>query len=162
MKNMKKFIFAMSLVISMIGTLSAQNNEKAIGIRFGFGGEISYQQPLGKDSRLELDLGYNQFGFNAASSPSWGFGINGIYQWVKDLSALSTGFNWYYGFGGTLLTHSSFFGVGVLGQIGIEYNFNIPFQLSLDYRPGIFLIPGTDNLLRPYAEGFCLAARYRF
>jgi len=159
---MKKMFFTLALAVSLVGTLSAQVNNNAIGLRMGYGYEISFQHYLGDANRLELDLGGNAFGTNASGYVSWGVAINGIYQWVWDLSVLSPGFNWYAGFGGALLTHSSHFGVGVLGQIGIEYNFNIPLQLSLDYRPGIYIIPGTDRVLRESLEGICLSARYRF
>ena len=172
---MKKMFFTLALAVSLVGTLSAQVNNNAIGLRMGYGYEISFQHYLGDANRLELDLGGNAFGTNASGYVSWGVAINGIYQWVWDLSVLSPGFNWYAGFGGALLTHSSHFGVGILGQAGIEYNFNIslqqigiesnnnmPLQLSLDYRPGIYIIPGTDRVLRESLEGICLSARYRF
>lgn len=159
---MKRIIFTLALTVSLLGALSAQEKQNAIGLRMGYGYEISFQHYLGDANRLELDLGGNAFGTNAEGYVSWGVAINGIYQWVRDLSVLYPGFNWYAGFGGALLTHSSHFGVGVLGQIGIEYDFKAPFQLSLDYRPALYLIPGTDRVLRASLEGICLSARYRF
>jgi hypothetical protein len=153
MKNMKKFIFALALGLSIISALNAQKMGKAIGLRFGYGGEISYQQPLGNANRLELDLGLN----------AYGFGLNGVYQWVWDLSSLADGFNWYAGIGAGVGTYNYYLGtnhlnVGILGQIGMEYNFNIPLQLSLDYRPGFYFLNG----FYPSYDGICLAARYRF
>lgn len=146
---MKKFIITLALVVSFAGALSAQVDGKAIGLRFNYGGaEISYQHPLGNANRVELDLGLN----------SWGLGLNGIYHWVWDLSALADGFNWYAGVGAGVGIHNSFFGVGVLGQIGIEYKFNIPLQLSLDYRPGIYVLPAFHGSY----DGVCLSARYCF
>jgi hypothetical protein len=165
---MKRMFLALALVASMFGALNAQVKEnvqvkeKAIGLRFAFGAELSYLHPLGKDHRLEFDLGYNSFGHNLAGHTSWGTSLSGIYQWVWDLSDLADGFNWYAGAGGAILTHSSFFGTGVLGQVGIEYNFKFPLQLSVDYRPAIYLIPGTDNVTRSSFTGACLSARYRF
>ncbi|MDD5185178.1 MAG: hypothetical protein PHS84_07970 [Paludibacter sp.] len=153
---MKRLIFTLALAVSLVGALSAQVDGKAIGLRFGGfagdGAEVSYQQPLGNANRLELDLGLNHYGF----------GLSGVYQWVWDLSSLSDGFNWYAGVGANIGSYnyysSSPLNVGVLGQIGIEYNFNIPLQLSLDYRPGIFLLNG----FYPVYDGICLSARYRF
>jgi hypothetical protein len=45
------------------------------------------------------------------------------------------------------------------GQIGLEYNFNIPLQLSLDYRPGFYLVPAGHG---GAWEGAALGIRYRF
>lgn len=159
---MKKIIVALALMVSMIGAVSAQVEGKAIGIRFGYGGEISYQHPMGDANRLEFDLGYNYFGTNKVGVVSEGLSLNGVYQWVWDLSELADGFNWYAGFGGAVISHSTFFGVGALGQVGIEYNFNIPLQLSLDARPAFYILPGTDKALRPSYYSACLSARYRF
>ena len=159
---MKKVIFTLALVVSMVGAMSAQTTDKAIGVRFGggfgYGAELSYQQPLSAANRLELDLGVSR----------WGFGLSGIYQWVWDLSDLAPGFNWYAGVGAGIGSYNfdyvdnrngnSDLSLGLLGQIGIEYNFEIPLQLSLDYRPGIYFIPSYYSSL----DGICLAARYKF
>lgn len=154
---MKKFILSLALVVSMVGALSAQVDSKAIGVRFGgfygSGGEITYQHPLGNANRVEVDLGVNHYGF----------GLSGVYQWVWDLSDLADGFNWYAGVGGALGSYDfkdndHAFGLGVLGQVGIEYNFNIPLQLSLDYRPGLYIMPSYKGIY----DGICLSARYKF
>jgi hypothetical protein len=152
-KNMiKKFFLTLALSLSLVGALQAQSIGKAIGVRFGYGGEISYQQPLGNANRLELDLGLNYYGF----------GLNGIYQWVWNLSSLAEGFNWYAGIGAGVGSYNYYSGsplnIALLGQVGIEYNFNIPLQLSLDYRPGFYLLNG----FYPTYDGICLGARYRF
>lgn len=155
---MRKIILALTLAVSMFGIVNAQVEGKAIGLRFGGadanGAEISYQHPLGDANRLELDLGVN----------GWGFGLNGVYQWVWDLSDLADGFNWYAGVGAGLGNYKfktngdNELGVGILGQIGIEYNFDIPLQLSFDYRPGIYVVPHYNGSY----DGICLSARYRF
>ncbi len=150
---MKKILCVLVVVLSISSAVNAQVDGKAIGVRFGYGGEVSYQHPLGNANRLELDLGVN----------SWGLSLNGVYQWVWDLSDLAEGFNWYAGVGGALGIHdSSYFGVGVLGQVGIEYNFNIPLQVSVDYRPGLYFAPKASNIFHPGYDGVCLAARYKF
>jgi hypothetical protein len=159
---MKKIILTLTLIVSFVGALSAQVDSKAIGLRlgsgFGYGAEVSYQQPLGKANRLELDLGVN----------SWGFGLNGIYQWVWNLSDLADGFNWYAGVGAGIGSYNFNYvsnnndvkniSFGVLGQVGIEYKFEIPLTISLDYRPGIYIVPSFNGSY----DGICLGARYRF
>ncbi len=155
---MKKIILLLIFTVSLVSALNAQVDNKAIGIRFGgftgYGAELSYQQPLGNVNRLELDLGWNYYGF----------GLSGVYQWVWNISESSPGFKWYAGVGAGLGSYHysspliNSLGIGILGQIGIEYNFNIPLQLSLDYRPGIYIIPAFWGSY----DGICLSARYRF
>lgn len=153
---MKKVFLTLALIVSGICAVNAQGEDKAIGLRLGYGGEISYQQSLGSANRIELDLGINNYGF----------GLSGIYQWVWDLSALSDGFNWYAGVGANLGSFdydttnntNGKLNIGALGQIGIEYNFDIPLQLSLDYRPGIYFLDGVHSSY----DGICLSARYKF
>lgn len=145
---MKKIILTFVLSMVMVCAANAQVDGKAIGVRFGLGGELSYQHPLGSANRLEADLGIS----------NWGVGLTGIYQWVWDLSTLADGFNWYAGVGGTLGLANKNFGLGVVGQVGIEYNFNIPLQLSLDYRPALYVLPAVYGGY----DGVCLAVRYKF
>jgi hypothetical protein len=123
-------------------TMNAQDISKnALGLRLGdndgFGGEISYQRALSENNRLEVDLGWRD-GKNYD-----GFKLAGLYQWVWNIDA---GFKWYAGVGGGLGSYSFNNNNGndftdtfafAAGDIGIEYNFNIPLLLSLDFRPEI-------------------------
>ena len=136
---MKK-LFLIALIFIGFTTLSnAQTiSENAIGLRLGdsdgMGAEVSYQHALGENNRLELDLGWrNGNDYDA-------FKLTGLYQWVF---LLDGSFNWYVGAGGGLasfdgknnLNNDSQTSIFVAGDIGIEYNFDIPLQLSLDMRP---------------------------
>lgn len=150
---MRKIVFAIALLATVFCTTNAQVDGNAIGVRFGYGGEISYQHALGSSNRLELDLGTSHWGNNV-----WGLNATGIYQWVWDLSGLADGFNWYAGVGGSVGSVGSSLGLGVVGQVGIEYNFNIPLQLSLDYRPVFYILPNVGGGY----DGICLAVRYKF
>lgn len=148
------------LILVLFAVLSSAilvaQTEKAIGVRFGSGGEISYQHPLGENNRIELDLG------QAHES----FGLSGIYHWVQDLSELTEGMSWYYGpgasigFSNSAPGYPSAFALGVVGQIGMEYKFDFPLQLSIDYRPAFYLIRNSGT--GPSYNEFCLSARYRF
>lgn len=137
---MKRIILSLALVMSIYGTLSAQANGKAIGVRGGFGGEISFQSALSGNNRFELDLGLNSWDNNSGYA---GFGLTGIYQWVWDLDQLAPGFKWYLGVGPQLGSWSSGLALAAVGQIGLEYNFRIPIQLSLDYRPSWYILPNS-------------------
>jgi len=152
---MKKMILTLVLTASIIGALSAQKN--AIGLRFGNGGEISFQTALGSANRLELDLGLNSWNNNSNYS---GFGLTGVYQWVF---GLGSGFNWYAGLGPQIgswnSNNYSGFALGIVGQVGLEYNFKVPLQLSLDYRPGWYVAPSNYGGIY---DGVALGLRYKF
>lgn len=155
---MKKIILTLALAMSMFGAVNAQVDGKAIGLRFGGVGELSYQHPFSDSHRAELDLGFG----------AWRVGLTGIYHWVFDLSTVADGLNWYVGPGaavglyyGTYYSNSGLY-AGIAGQVGIEYNFDtLPLQLSLDYRPVIYLVRPAFTP-SGYYEGICLGVRYKF
>jgi hypothetical protein len=138
---MKKLLLLSLALIGFAFTTSAQSiSDNAIGLRLGdsdgLGAEISYQRKLSEDNRLELDLGWRD------SNDYDGFKLAGLYQWVMPLDG---SFNWYCGAGGGIASYSvntpgrdvtdTF--VFAAGDIGIEYSFEIPLMLSLDFRPEI-------------------------
>ena len=162
---MKKVISILTCLTALAGALNAQQFNKAIGLRLGYDAqEFSYQQSLGDTHRLELTFGVNTFGYNQAGKLCRGAGFNGIYQWVNDLSTLSAGVKWYLGLGAAVLDHGSLsagkYGAGAMGQIGVEYNFDSTWLLSLDYRPGFYWLPGSGNIYRFSWNTPCLAIRY--
>ena len=148
---MKRIIVGLSLIIGSIYTTSAQQvADNAIGLRFGggngVGGEISYQKALGENNRLEVNLGLaNEF---------TNFKATGLYEWVWNIEEQ---FNWYAGFGGGIVSAN---GTGIYGAgvIGVEYDFNAPVLLSIDYRPEIGIAGGLDGLNSDIA----LSVRYQF
>jgi hypothetical protein len=140
---MKKIIVSSIIVLIASVSMYAQDISKnALGLRIGdndgFGGELTYQARLSTANRLELDLGWRN-GNNYD-----GFKIAGLYQWVMPIE---NQFNWYVGLGGGVGSYGyndnninngndytdTF--VFVAGDIGIEYNFDIPLLISLDFRP---------------------------
>ncbi|WP_370479617.1 hypothetical protein [Tamlana flava] len=155
------------LSITLLGFTFASNaqdiSDNAIGLRLGdsdgFGAEISYQRALGENNRLELDLGLR------SGNGYDGYKLAGIYQWVWILEG---NFNWYAGVGGGLGSYSfdnvppgfddSETFAFVAGDIGIEYNFDIPLQLSIDARPELGFGDYRDDLDFDIALGI----RYRF
>ena len=163
---MKKLFLLSIAVFGFTFASNAQDiSDNAIGLRLGdsdgFGAEISYQRALGENNRLELDLGWRD-GNNYD-----GFKLAGLYQWVMPLDG---NFNWYAGVGGGLGSFSANVPGGnditdtflfAAGDIGIEYNFDIPLQLSLDARPEIGF---GDDLYNNNDLDFdiALSIRYRF
>ena len=138
---MKKIILSALMLLGLAFTAQSQEISKhALGLRLGdnngFGGEVSYQLGLNQKNRLEFDLGWrNSRDVDAVKGVA-------LYQWVWNIEG---GFNWYAGVGGGLgswsYDHNNFDESGtfifVAGDIGIEYNFDIPLLISLDFRPEI-------------------------
>ena len=132
---MKTFFASIITMIAFTFSVNAQEISKnAIGLRLGdndgFGGEISYQRYLTENNRLEFDLGWRD------SNNVDAFKLVGLYQWVFKLDG---NFNWYVGAGAGVGSFDAgevdgTFGL-VAGDVGIEYNFDIPLLLSLDFRP---------------------------
>lgn len=146
-------------------SIQAQDISKnALGLRIGdsngFGAEVSYQRALNANKRLEFDLGWRD------SKDYDGFKLAALHQWVWNIE---DGFNWYAGVGGGLGSfssngsennHTDTF-VFAAGDIGIEYNFNIPLLISLDFRPEI----GFGNELYDNNDldfDIALGIRYQF
>jgi len=130
----KLFLLAIAVVGFSAMSMAQEISKNAIGLRIGdndgLGAEISYQHALGESNRLEIDLGFR------SSNSVDAIKLAGLYQWVWNIDG---NFNWYAGLGGGLASYSagdfdetSLFGAG---DIGIEYNFDVPLLVSLDFRP---------------------------
>ncbi len=163
---MKKNILLASMLFGIAIGAQAQNFSKnAIGLRLGsndgFGTEISYQTRLSSMNRLELDLGFRN------NDNEDNLKLAGIYQWVWNLDG---GLNWYAGVGGGVgswryndnngIDDNGTFAF-VAGDLGIEYNFDFPLQLSLDIRPELYFTSDSyveDN----FGPDVALGIRYTF
>lgn len=164
---MKKIIFSFLFFAGMISFVQAQQiSPNALGLRLGdsdgFGAEISYQRSLGGSNRLEADLGWRD-------SNDWdAFKLTGLYQWVMPLDG---NFHWYVGAGGGIGSYNydndfplndgdddSGTFIFAAGDIGIEYDFEIPLLLSLDFRPEI----GFGDFNNDLDFDIALGIRYQF
>jgi hypothetical protein len=163
---MKKLLLSAFMLAGLAFSTNAQDRN-ALGLRLGdndgFGGEVSYQRLLGDNNRLELDLGWRDSKHYDALK------LTALYQWVWNIEG---GFNWYAGVGGGVGTwefdhvapgydgdDSGTF-LFAAGDIGIEYNFDIPLQLSLDFRPEIYF--GDDFREDDFGPDIALGIRFKF
>jgi hypothetical protein len=157
---MKKLAILSILFFGYV-TTAQEISDHAIGLRIGgnngFGTEISYQLGLSNTNRLELDLGWKD------SDDFDAYKLTGLYQWVWNIDG---GFNWYAGAGGGLGSWNSNIGATndgfyafVAGDVGIEYDFDFPLLLSLDFRPEIGFVKGFNNDLD---FDLALGVRYQF
>ena len=151
---MKKIILVAALVLGFAAAAVAQ--PRAIGIRGGFGAGLSYQHTVGANF-IDADLGFGN-GLNLAATYNWMLaqpqwtsrGEWGVYAGPG--AALGLGFG-----------DASFFKVGVAGEVGLEYTFWFPLQLSVDIRPQLGLVTaGGASAFGLWGWYPTLAVRYRF
>ena len=179
---MKKIFLVAIILIGLAFSAQSQNISKnAIGIRIGdnqgFGAEVSYQRKLSGNNRLELDLGWRNHSYYNKGHDYYydtsAVKLVGLYQWVWNIDG---GFNWYAGVGAGIGSFNNrnnvtnnygyaehgAFGL-VAGDIGIEYNFDFPLQLAVDFRPEIgFGDYYKNNDLGVFGPDIAVAARWRF
>ena len=153
-KSIKKTLFVLGVCFLSTFSINAQEvsdsaiglevSENALGILISGGIEASYQKKMTDNNRLEVNLGkLDDLGT---------IKVTGLYQWVWNLEDK---FNWYAGLG-VGGYDSALFGAGV---VGIEYNFNGPLLISIDYRPEAALIGNFDGL---DSSNIGVALRYQF
>lgn len=155
---MKKIILLAALVLGFAVAATAQ--PRAVGVRLGNGGEISYQHQLDANF-LEIDGGLGLDLVNGGMS----VGATGIYNFMIAQPAWTDKGEWgfYAGPGASLglgLGSQSNFALGVAGMVGLEYTFWFPLQLSLDFRQNVGIGFGGAGLW--YPSSVALSVRYRF
>ncbi|HMB64648.1 MAG TPA: hypothetical protein VKN36_16325 [Eudoraea sp.] len=159
-------VFTLMAVFASFSLGAQEISDHALGLRLGdsdgFGAEISYQKSIARYNRLEIDLGWRD------SRSYDAFKLAAVYQWVYSIDG---NFNWYYGVGGGLgsvdfapvpndTLDGGLFVFGA-GDIGVEYNFDIPLLLSLDFRPEIGLV-GYNDFSDNFDFDIALGVRYQF
>ena len=153
---MKKIIL---LAVAVLGfTVAASAQPRAVGLRGGYGVEATYQHTLGENF-VEANLGLNGFGsVNVAATYNW---MIAQPQWTDRGE-----WGFYAGPGAALGFEYggdvNRINIAVAGQVGLEYTFWFPLQLSIDIRPQIGLAAGGGAGF--YFGGWCpaLGVRYRF
>ncbi|MBT8265089.1 MAG: hypothetical protein KJO41_10675 [Bacteroidia bacterium] len=161
---MKRLVLLITVLVGFSFASSGQQiADNALGLRLGdsdgFGAEISYQRSIGENNRLEFGLGWRD-GNNFSA-----LRVTGLYQWVWILDG---NFNWYAGVGGGFASYSidglppgsddTDTALFAAGDIGIEYNFDIPLLISLDFRPEF----GFGNFNDDVDFDIALGLRYQF
>ena len=151
---MKKIILVAALVLGFATAAVAQ--PRAIGVRIGNGGEVSYQHSLGTNF-LEVDGGLG-LGFDGV----FNIGATGIYNFMIAQPNWTSRGDWgfYAGPGASVglgLGDVNYLTLGVAGMVGLEYTFWFPLQLSLDFRQHIGI---GNGFWCPSSIG--LGVRYKF
>ena len=150
MINMKKIL---TFIIIAFAAANVYAQPRAMGARFGATGlEADYQHEIKRNQFIEGNLGLD-FGALAHGKP--GVKATATYNFIWARPAWTQQGSWaiYAGPGATLgyVNDSAHFTVGkevypydaagfmlgVCGQVGLEYTFWFPLQLSVDLRPTI-------------------------
>ena len=183
---MKRTLITIAILALTIGAIVAQ--PRAIGARLGYNFEVSYQHETAT-GMIEVDAGATPFIFQKAImydedyNPvefTYRYGRAQavvFYDWMMDIATdfyfyvgAGLGVSWGYGEffdlprynkRGELVKYSRL-GLPVGAQVGFEYDFGIPLNLSLDWRPMINMFglrqgDFTSNLLN-----VAIGVRYRF
>ena len=166
MSIMKKIILIAALALGFAVAATAGNpiekkfggKTRTLGLRGGYGFELSYQHSLGENF-VEADLGL--WGFNTLNAVA-------TYNWMLAQPQWTSRGDWGFYAGPGVAVGFDFnsatagVNVGAVGQIGLEYTFWFPLQLSIDIRPQLGVHIGNGDLF--HVSGFypTLAARYRF
>lgn len=160
---MKKLLLVLTMAL---GVAVAVAQPKAIGARLGYGVDVNYQHNL-NNNFLDFEAGLPGFnGFQAAVTYNWVDPFNTKIPWTTKGS-----WDWYLGVGGkgglySLNESNNCWFTGVLGRIGVEYNFWFPLNLSLDWSPCVGLWNNADkiafNSRGLYVGGIALGVRYSF
>ena len=161
----KSFILAAILAVVSVGAAVAQ--PRAIGVNLGYGVDFSYQHTLSETNMIDLSVNVPLFA---------GIGATATYDWVNPFGTAipwnnKGEWNWNLGVGAGVgiygFKYPSIY-AGVVGHVGVSYDFWFPLQLSLDYRPniGIYYATATDSAPLGFnTQGFygiTLGVRYLF
>ena len=161
---MKKSILLIA-VLAFVGTVAAVAQPRAIGANLGYGIDVSYQHSLGEANMIDLSVNIPFFN---------GIGATCTYDWVNPFGTAipwneKGEWNWSLGVGagGGIYSFSApSWYVGAVGQVGVEYNFWFPLQLSVDWRPNIGIV-GVNGAGLAFNgsglySGITLGVRYLF
>lgn len=162
---MKKAFLVLAILVGSAALTFAQ--PKSIGGRLGNYGidvsiDVSYENYVfGGADFLEFGLGLDN-GFSTSS-----FHVDGIYNFMilePDWTPVGH-WGFYAGPGASVAVwknsdDENTVYAGFLGNVGLEYTFNFPLQLSIDFRPRLMFGDGGLRSDGPFTLG--IGVRYAF
>jgi hypothetical protein len=149
---MKKKLSFMILLTILSSHLFAQQYKTSLGVRLGASNGITYKQFLSPNRAFEL-TGNVQF----VDGDTY-VGLSGVYLWTW---GLANGLSCYVGPGGSVGTWSgddSGFNFALNGMIGLEYKFNIPLAVGIDFNPHFYFLKdvGFTSLISSLGAHFTI------
>ncbi len=154
---MKKTLLILAAVFGFAAIACAQ--PKAVGLRAGSPAiAASYENYVNGDDFLEFELGF--------SDGTDKIFVDGVYNFMILQPDWTTSGSWgFYGGPGAGVKiadkpDGNVVYAGIVGNLGLEYTFDFPLQISLDIRPRVMIGDGevdTDDIFT-----FGLGVRYCF
>ena len=145
----KVSIIAFLFIASLSLESKAQSNWEA-GLRFGQDFAIDATIPLSAKPRLHAAA---YFGTGNWSN----FGLGAYFDWMFSLDGGPTGLKFYPGVGPEIFFGDDF-NIGVAADFGVEYSFDFPLTIGLDWRPGVMF----TNDIGFHSSNWGIIARFRF
>lgn len=145
-RNISLVGILMILALFMIEEESSAQSNWEIGARFGPEIAVDATIPLARSPRLHPAIYVHQ-----------DFALGAYFDWLFALEDGPTGLKFYPGIGPEFYFENGF-DLGVAGDFGVEYSFDFPLTIGLDWRPGFMLTDG----FRFYSNTWGLIARFRF
>lgn len=140
---MKKLLLFAVLFCTFLSVqeLSAQDYKSAIGLRLGYPLSISYKHFISEKGAIEGVLGYRGYSYF-----NW-LNVSAFYQHHMPIKSVEN-LSWYLGGGASIYKWSydndyypnndyASVSFGVHGVIGLDYRFDFPLNLSLDWIPTV-------------------------
>jgi hypothetical protein len=121
MKKLKVMLVIVASGMFCVNSFAQSNWE--IGARFGEDVSIDMTIPLAKVPRLHTAVYFDRFG------------IGGYFDWMFALSDGPQGLKFYTGVGPEFFFENDF-DFHAAGDFGVEYSFDFPLTIGLDWRPG--------------------------
>ncbi|MBQ6689853.1 MAG: hypothetical protein IJN02_11570 [Bacteroidales bacterium] len=165
-------------------TVAAVAQPKSVGLRLGAMEGAVYQHEIGGGNFIELGFGYNvglpiskkvvnpYLGYAYSTVyPGGTLNLTGCYNFMIFEPQWTSKGEWGFYAGPGISLGTGFqpwkaFSIGVMGQVGLEYTFWFPLQLSVDLRPtiGIMCQEGGVIFDKGGLLGFApsISARYTF
>ncbi|MDD4227097.1 MAG: hypothetical protein PHU98_11980 [Mariniphaga sp.] len=161
---MKKLFLVFMIGLLTAVTVNAQDYNTGIGVRGGLSNGLTVKHFIDGNNAIEGIL-----------STRWkGFNVTGLYE-IHNQAFNTPRLNWYYGFGGHIgfwdgykdhpwfdkadQIDGSYTVIGIDGILGLEYNIEaIPFNISLDWKPGFNIIGYTGF----WGDELALSVRFIF
>ncbi len=157
---MRKLLLVIVASVALASVAAAQ--PKAIGVRIGnYGVDVSYENYAGENDFLEFELGLDNV-FNTEA-----FHFDGVYNFMIAHPDWTPEGQWgfYVGPGASVAVwdngkSENVVYAGLLGNVGLEYIFDFPLQISMSLRPRLMF--GDGKVRRNGLLTLGLGVRYMF
>lgn len=148
---MKKLFIILTLAaVSFV----ANAQPRAVGLKLGYGVEASYQHQIQGEDFIEATLG--AYAFNTLD-------VSCTYNFMIAQPVWTDRGEWgFYAGPGAALGFGGNFHIAATGQVGLEYTFWFPLQLSFDLRPELGIWAANSGVGFHWSITPTIGVRYRF